>query len=157
VRLGITGPTGARSAYEDIAGRLIELKAENDGVIAAAMVSARRELMVGARFDPQFGTLVMLGDGGKYVEALKDTVLLRHPFAEEDVLRALQRLQIAPLFAGVRGEKRYELKPLAQLAMKLADLVAGAKGAIASVDLNPVMAATAGAYVIADALVERGQ
>jgi acyl-CoA synthetase (NDP forming) len=158
VRLGITGPAGARSAYQDIAGRLVELKVANDGVIAAAMVSARRELVVGARFDAQFGPLVMLGDGGKYVEALKDMVLLRHPFGADDVLRALQRLQIAPLFAGVRGEKPYELKPLAQLAMKLADLIAGAKGAIASIDLNPVMAGVApGSFVIADALVERGQ
>lgn len=158
VRLGITGPTAARSAYEEISGRLLELKAENDGVIAAAMISARRELAVGARFDPQFGALVMLGDGGKYVEALKDYVLLRHPFDREDVLRALKRLAIAPLFDGVRGEKPYTLEPLAQLAMRLADLVAGAAGAIASIDLNPVMAGTtAGSYVIADALVERGQ
>ena len=92
------------------------------------------------------------------VEALNDMVLLRHPFSEDDVLRSLQRLQIAPLFAGVRGEKPYELKPLAQLAMRLADLIAGANGAIASIDLNPVMAGTApGTYVVADALVERGQ
>jgi hypothetical protein len=114
--------------------------------------------VVGARFDAQFGPLVMLGDGGKYVEALKDMVLLRHPFGADDVLRALQRLQIAPLFAGVRGEKPYELKPLAQLAMKLADLIAGAKGAIASIDLNPVISGVApGSFVIADALVERAQ
>ena len=40
----------------------------------------------------------------------------------------------------------------------MADLVAGANGAIASIDLNPVMAGTtAGTYVIADALVERSQ
>ncbi|MGE0151554.1 MAG: acetate--CoA ligase family protein [Reyranellaceae bacterium] len=157
VRLGIAGPTAARAAYEEIAGRLLELKAENDGVIAAAMVSARRELAVGARFDPRFGALVMLGDGGKYVEALQDYVLLRHPFGEDDVLRSLQRLQIAPLFAGVRGEPPYALGPLAQLAMRLGDLVAGARGTIASVDLNPVMAGAAGSFVVADALVERGQ
>lgn len=158
VRLDIAGPTAARAAYQEIAGRLLALDVAHDGVIAAAMVPARRELMVGARFDARFGALVMLGDGGKYVEALQDTVLLRYPFAEQDVLRALGRLAIAPLFAGLRGEPPYQLQPLARLAMRLGDLVAAAEGAIVSVDLNPVMAGTApGSYVIADALVERVQ
>ncbi|MGE0658921.1 MAG: acetate--CoA ligase family protein [Reyranellaceae bacterium] len=158
VRLGIAGPTAARSAYQEIAGRLLELKVPHDGVIAAAMIGARRELALGARFDPLFGALVMLGDGGKYVEALRDYSLLRHPFDADAVLRALRRLRIAPLFDGVRGEQPYELEPLALLAVRLGDLVAGAKGAIASVDLNPVMAGTTqGSYLIADALIERGQ
>lgn len=120
------------------------------------MVKARREFMLGARHDKQFGTLVMLGDGGKYVEAMKDYALLRHPFTQADAMAALRGLRIAPLYDGVRGEPPYRLEPLAEMAMALGDLVAAAKGAIASIDLNPVMAGqTEGEFLIADALIER--
>ena len=68
------------------------------------MVSGRRELMIGARIDPVFGPVVVVGDGGKYVEAMPDVQLLLPPFAMEQVKHALSRLRIAPLLAGVRGE-----------------------------------------------------
>jgi len=74
------------------------------GVIVAAMASGRREIMIGAHRDGVFGPVVAVGDGGKYVEIFRDTALLLPPFSKDDAREALGKLQIAPLFAGVRGE-----------------------------------------------------
>jgi len=52
--------------------KLGEMKVARDGIIVAAMVKGRRELALGARVDARFGPVVMIGDGGKYVEALRD-------------------------------------------------------------------------------------
>jgi len=125
-------------------------------VIVAAMASAVRECALGARLDPVFGPVVMVGDGGKYVETMPDVAVLLPPFSCEDVLEALQRLRIAPLFAGVRGEPPLDAEALADAALKLGTLIASAEGRIASIDLNPVMVGARGAgIVVADALVER--
>ena len=144
------------AAFEAIAHKLETLKVAGGAVIVAAMRRAQHEFVVGARVDARFGTLVMLGDGGKYVEALPDIALLRYPFSEADVIERLNELRIAPLFAGVRGEPPIALGALAKLAVRLGALLENAKGAIASIDLNPVMAgATDSDTVIVDALIER--
>ena len=144
------------AAFEDIRRKLAAMKTADAAVIVAAMRPAQHEFVVGARLDPRFGTLVMLGDGGKYVEALPDIALLRYPFSEDDVLERLHTLRIAPLFAGVRGEPPIALGALANLAVRLGGTLEAAGGAIASIDLNPVMAgASDGDTVIVDALIEK--
>ena len=121
------------------------------------MATAARECALGARLDPVFGPVVMLGDGGKYVEAMPDVAVLLPPFSREDALEALGRLRIAPLFQGVRGEPPLDADALAEAALKLGVLIASAEGRIASIDLNPVMVGARGAgIVVADALAERG-
>jgi acyl-CoA synthetase (NDP forming) len=128
---------------------------QRDGVIVAATRKARREFMVGARIDPVFGPVVVVGDGGKYVEALKDCAVLLPPFSEEQVQAALRTLRIAPLLDGVRGEPPLDVAALSRIAVAVGRVIAGARGAIASLDLNPVMVGAAGeGAVVVDALVE---
>ena len=44
------------------------------------MVKGRREMLIGAHRDPIFGPVVVVGEGGKYVEAMPDLKLLLPPF-----------------------------------------------------------------------------
>jgi acyl-CoA synthetase (NDP forming) len=127
-----------------------------DGVIVARMLRGGHEFVVGARIAPQFGPVIMLGDGGRYVEALKDFVLLVPPFSAAHALAVLQRLRIAPLYAGVRGEPALDIPALAGLARRLGDVMLASGGAVSSIDLNPVIVGPAGEGAwIADALIER--
>ena len=51
-------------------------------------------MVVGAKRDPSVGPVVMIGDGGKYVEALKDSILLVPPFSAEEAVEAMTGLRI---------------------------------------------------------------
>jgi len=156
VHLNCKTAAEAVAAFEDIGRKLAAMKVADGAVIVAAMRRAQHEFVVGARVDARFGTLVMLGDGGKYVEALPDIALLRYPFSEADAIERLGSLRIAPLFAGVRGEPPIALGALAKLAVRLGALLDNAGGKIASIDLNPVMAGESESdTVIVDALIER--
>ncbi|HXP77096.1 MAG TPA: acetate--CoA ligase family protein [Stellaceae bacterium] len=158
VALGIASEDAAAAAFADQWRKLDALGIARDGVIVAAMVTAARECALGARLDPVFGPVVMVGDGGKYVEAMPDVAVLLPPFSREDVLDALARLRIAPLFQGVRGEPPLDADALADAALKLGTLIVSADVCIASIDLNPAMVgARGGGIVVADALVERSQ
>ncbi len=158
VALGIASQDAAAAAFTDQWRRLVLLGVARDGVIVATMAAAARECALGARLNPVFGPVVMVGDGGKYVEVMPDVAVLLPPFSREDVLEAaLARLRIAPLFEGVRGEPPLDAEALADAALKLGALIASADGRIASIDLNPVMVSPRGTgIVVADALVERG-
>jgi hypothetical protein len=98
----------------------------------------------------------MIGDGGKYVEAMPDFALLIPPFSSDEVCEALARLRVAPLFKGVRGEPPLDMDALAQATVALGLFMQGAAGRIASVDVNPVIVAETGkGAVVVDALIER--
>src|SRR4029079_4404093 len=86
-------------------GKLAGKGARFEGVIVARMAPKGREMALGARVDPQFGPVVLVGDGGIFLEALKDFSLLLRPFAPEDVKQALGKLRAAPLLAAVRGRE----------------------------------------------------
>jgi acyl-CoA synthetase (NDP forming) len=99
---------------------------------------------------------VLVGDGGKYIEALGDIALLLPPFDAEDVLDALGGLRIAPILDGVRGEPPLDLAPVCAMTLRLGQLMLAASGKIASIDVNPVIVGAAGEpAVVVDALVER--
>jgi hypothetical protein len=106
--------------------KLDAIDAAADGVIVAAMATGRREFVLGAKLDPVFGPVVMLGDGGKYIEALPDVSLLLPPFSKAEALAALRRLRIAPILAGVRGEPALDVDALAEAALRLAQIIIGA-------------------------------
>src|SRR5690606_36791187 len=89
-----------------------------------------------------------------YIESMPDYCLLMPPFSAEDVQHAIAGLRIAPIFKGVRGEPPINIQPLADMAVRLANLMLRNEDVIASVDLNPVLLKTDGVVVL-DALIER--
>lgn len=156
VALNVRDADEAARVFEAQWAAMAALGAKRDGVVVAAMRRARRELMIGAHIDPHFGPVVVVGDGGKYVEALDDVALLVAPFEARDVEQALRTLRIAPILAGVRGDPPLDVGAFAAVAVGVGRLIAAARGAIASIDLNPVMVGAQGeGAVIVDALVER--
>jgi len=154
VRLGIESVDAALDAFRALGQAVKSRNLTYDGVILAPMVQGRRELMLGGKLDPVFGPVVIVGDGGKYVEAMPDARVLIWPFSEEDVLRALQRLRIAPLLTGVRDEPALDAEAVASAAVALGRLLADTTAGVNNVDINPLVVRVRGeACVALDAVV----
>lgn len=156
VFLNVDAEAELRTAFENCRLGMHKLRVAWEGVVVARMERGRREFAIGAKLDAVFGPVIMVGDGGKYIEAMPDFCLLVPPFDAAEVRAALQRLRVAPLFAGVRGEPPLDLEALCEVAVGVGALITAAQGAIASVDLNPVIVRSAGeGVVVVDALIER--
>lgn len=156
VFLGTQSAEQVTDAWTTCADRVAKMGLSMDGVIVARRVRGRREFALGVKQDALFGTVVMISDGGKYVEALRDFVVLLHPFSEADVLAKLRKLRIAPILGGVRGEAPMDLEVIARTAVALGALAAAHSETIASIDLNPLIVGDAGQGGWAvDAVVER--
>jgi acyl-CoA synthetase (NDP forming) len=156
VRLGIQDVEAALEAFREVGETLETQGLANDGVIVARMSRGRRELMLGGKLDPVFGPVVIVGDGGKFVEAMPDARVLIWPFHEEDVLSTLTRLRIAPLFTGVRDEPPLDSAAVASAAVKLGALLADASVGVTNLDINPLSVASSGGGCRAlDAVVYR--
>ncbi len=152
VKLGLQDEESVAAVFREFKARI----PAGDGVLVARHAAGRRELALGARLDPAFGPVVLVGDGGIALEALKDFRLLLPPFGEDEVRAALAQLRIAPLLQGVRGETSLDVAAYARMAVALGDAMLGWGGKVASVDVNPVMVFEAGQGALAvDALIER--
>jgi acyl-CoA synthetase (NDP forming) len=149
VALDLATPDAVAAAYRDIEERLRAERVRYAGVLVAKMARGCRELMIGARIDPVFGPVVLVGDGGKYVEVLPDVQLLLPPFSAADVQRALSRLRIAPLLAGVRGEPRADVEAFSEAAVAVGELISDVHSGVVSLDLNPVLVGARGEGCVA--------
>ena len=149
VRLGLSDKAQVRRAFAEAKNALETRGFAFDGALVARMARGRRELMVGARIDPAFGPVVIVGDGGGYVEAMPDTRILLWPFDEEDVLRALTRLRIAPLFAGVRGEPALDVGAVVRAVVAVGRLIGDPQARITSLDVNPLLVGALGEGCVA--------
>jgi len=150
VAIGVADPLAEFRRQRE---RCLALGARFEGVIVARRARGGRELALGARVDPSFGPLVLVGDGGIYLEVLKDFRLLIPPFGEEEVLAKIDELRIAPLLRAQRGQPARDVRALARMAVKLGEAIIAWQGRVASVDVNPVMVFETGAQAL-DALVE---
>jgi acyl-CoA synthetase (NDP forming) len=156
VRLGVSDVAALRQAFKDMHAAAKSATIQLTGIIVAEQVKGRRELMIGARVDPVFGPVVLVGDGGKYVEAMPDLQVLMAPFSIEDVEKALLRLRIAPLLSGVRGESPLDVKAFCQSAVAVGHMMVDQKLGISQLDINPVMVGSLGQGCVSlDAVIYR--
>lgn len=152
VWLNLRDEAAVESAYGTCLERMQALGAEGS-VIVAQMRTGLREMVVGARRDPTFGPVVLVGDGGKYIEVLKDYELLVPPFALEEARAALERLRIWPILQGARGEPAADVEAICRATVALGDLIV-ALPRIESIDVNPVLVNPVGEGAVAlDALI----
>jgi acetate---CoA ligase (ADP-forming) len=156
VALGCTRADEVEAAYGSIEAKLATIDADAPGVLVAAMAGGLRELMIGARLDPVFGPLVIVGDGGKYVEVLPDIAVLFPPFSVGDVLDALAGLRIDPILRGVRGEPGADVDAFALAAVAVGGLISDEGSGVVDLDINPVIVGAPGTGCLAvDAVVRR--
>ena len=158
VALNLRSGDDVAKAFEEITRNARKHGLALSGVMVAAMAEGERELMIGAKIDPVFGPVMLVGDGGKYVEAMPDMQVLLPPFNTTQVKTALNKLRIAPLLHGVRGDPPMDMDAFARMAVAVGDCMAASTHGITQLDINPVITGAAGQGCVAvDAVVYRGQ
>ncbi|MGB3975066.1 MAG: GNAT family N-acetyltransferase [bacterium] len=111
-----------------------------DGVTLQKMVEQQGvELILGAKKDPVFGTVVMVGLGGVGAELFADRSLGFPPLNERLARRMLETLKAWPLLRGYRGKPPVDLDKLIEIMMRLSYLVADFPE-ILELDINPLLA-----------------
>lgn len=124
-----------------------------DGVLVEAMGKRGMELIVGAKRDPQWGPVVLVGFGGVTAELQHDARLITPDMTEAAIIAELGRLKSAALLHGYRGSPALDVAAVARLAMRMIDVMVGTPE-IAEVDLNPVIVYPQGEGLVAlDALI----
>jgi acyl-CoA synthetase (NDP forming) len=146
VKLGLVDLAAVRVAYEDVARRL------GPRVLLAPMAAAGLELSFGAKLDPQFGPIVMIGAGGVLIEFMADRACALAPFDDAEAKRLIDGLSLRPLLDGKRGAPASDIAALAAALAQFSTMVADLSGLVQEIDVNPLLAGPAGCVAL-DALI----
>jgi acetyltransferase len=110
------------------------------GVVIQPMVTAIHgvELILGAKRDPVFGTVMMVGTGGVTAELSKDRSLELPPINERLAMRMLTSLKSWPLLNGFRGRPRADIDRLIETLLRFSSLIVEQPD-IVEADINPLL------------------
>ena len=120
-----------------------------EGCVVQPMLSGGIELIVGCRWDAQFGPVVVVGSGGVLVEILDDVQMAIAPVSAAHARRLVDALRIAPVLAGARGRKPADIDALADAVARLSELASALGPRLAELDINPLLVRESGRGVIA--------
>ena len=96
------------------------------------------ELILGARKDPVFGAVIMVGLGGTAAELFDDRAIGFPPLNERLARRMLESLKIWPLLSGYRNRPPLAVDRLLEVLFRLSYLVVDFPE-IAELDVNPLL------------------
>ncbi|WP_158964478.1 acetate--CoA ligase family protein [Chachezhania sediminis] len=119
-------------------------KARIEGFLVQEMVRGELEMFVGARRDPIFGPVVMVGAGGVLVELMQDVSVRLAPVSVAEAKEMILGLKVAPLLTGFRGSAPLDVDALADAVARIGWLACDLGADFAELDVNPVLVRKAG-------------
>jgi len=153
VLLNIADEAGVRAAWNTLHDN-IERHAPGtklDGVLVEKMSGKGVELVVGAKRDPRWGPVILVGAGGILVEAIGDVRLLPPDLNEDAIAAEIRKLKTAKLLDGFRGAPPADVGAVAKVAAAIGQLMRNCPE-IVEIDVNPLVAGPDGALAL-DALI----
>ena len=145
VRLGVRTAADMDAALDAIAA---------DRVLVEAMAPAGIDLVVGARRDPVFGPVLLVGLGGTVAEALADVAVRITPVRPHQAAGMVGELAGRALLNGWRGGPALDRAALGRIVAGLGELLL-AHPYLQDAEINPLRV-TAGGLVALDAVIIAG-
>jgi acyl-CoA synthetase (NDP forming) len=141
VRIGLEDEAALRAAYDEIMTNALRAAPADaiDGVLVQPMVRGDIEVIVGARIDPQFGPMVVVGLGGIFVELMRDSAVALAPVSHDQALQMLRSLKGFRLLCGFRGSEPVDLDRLADIICRTGDFALDHQDRITELDINPLI------------------
>jgi acetate---CoA ligase (ADP-forming) len=151
VLLNIKNDRQLKTTFTKMSKDMAELGVDIDGLLIESMETPALEIVIGARRDKQWGTVVLVGVGGIWIETLKDYCLITPDLGIDAIIESIYSLKSTALLKGVRGSKAVDVNAIAQVVMKISDLIVS-NDRISEIEINPLIARHEGVLAL-DALI----
>ncbi|MDY0235992.1 MAG: acetate--CoA ligase family protein [Gudongella sp.] len=117
---------------------LLDKFSGSDGVLVQEQSNIGLEMIMGAKYEPFTGHLMLMGSGGVAVELYKDVAMKLNPLDKIDTEEMLASLKNYPLFTGFRGIEQLPVDKFSQIMLNFSTLISEVPE-IKEMDLNPVV------------------
>jgi acetyltransferase len=149
VRIKLKTEKEIRSAFNEISknARKYNPMADIRGMIVSPMAGEGVEIIIGTKYDDQFGPVVMYGLGGIMVEIIKDVSFRVLPITRSAAKKMIEQTKSFPILNGARGNPKMDQKAIRRLLMLCSEIVE-AYPDIEEMDLNPVIVHEKGLSIV---------
>lgn len=155
VLVGLQNADAVAEAFDILKSLPGTLRLPFEGVLIQQMIADGIEVILGARVDPSFGPIVMVGGGGVFAEVFDDVALRLAPVTEGEARAMIGETRVSRLLRGVRGKGPGDVDALAQAIAGLSRRISAADGQVQEIEINPVFVMKPGEGVIAGDCVTR--
>ena len=118
------------------------------GIVLQKMIFASREIIVGAKRDPFFGPVVLMGLGGIMVEVMQDANMRLAPVDEDEASDMIDQLRGARILGPFRGMKAADRHAIVRCLVEVSRLMYDLPE-IQELDVNPLILSDDGNYGMA--------
>jgi acyl-CoA synthetase (NDP forming) len=151
VAVGLRDAPALRAAVEDMRASLPEKApgARIEGFSVQELVRCGAEVIVGARRDPAFGPVVLVGFGGTAVEILKDVAIAPAPVTADVARRMIGSLRMAPILHGARGAPRLDVEAIVDAVVRVGWMAHDLGKRLVDLEVNPLLVGAEGSGGVA--------
>jgi acetyltransferase len=144
VRLGVTSIDEVERSFAE----LMRVAPDARGVLVSPQLPKPvAEVLVGARRDPHFGAVLMVGSGGTAVELAGDVALRLAPVSRAEARCVLDETVVGRMLARPRGREAANIDALVDVMLAVSDCIL-ANPELAEIELNPVFVDEHGAIAV---------
>jgi acyl-CoA synthetase (NDP forming) len=154
VVLALSSGPEAAAAHAQVVRAARDAGATPEGSIVQLMAPPGVELIVGARRDPEFGPVLIVGMGGVTAELQSDVARRMLPLHEGEAEAMLRELRGFALLAGYRGAAAADVAAAASAIEGIARFAVSLGDTLEAVEVNPLIVTPEGATAV-DALIVR--
>lgn len=153
VFLDLMDRDAVKKAYAQIIKNVEKTGVEEiDGILVQTMARTGFELFIGAKQDPSFGPVTMVGHGGRFVELFADAAPGIGILEREDVLIMLSKTMAGRILDGFRGPP-LDKESVIDLTLRVSRLMAEHLE-IHELDLNPVIVYEQGVSIVDSRIIQ---
>jgi succinyl-CoA synthetase beta subunit len=155
VHAGLNTAADVEVAYADVTKTLeqrVPAAVERE-IYLQKMARPGVELLLGIRNEPGFGSFVVAGLGGVFVELIKQASIRLGPVSEREARAMLHETPAAKLLGGFRGKGPYDIDAVARAIAALSRFGSGTLATLKSIEINPLIVHESGAVGV-DILIE---
>lgn len=140
VKINLKDDNQLRKAYyeinENITSKKIDAKIHGF-LIQKYFTEKGVEIIAGANYIKGFGSLIMFGLGGTFVELFKDVAFRLAPLTRDDALNMIKQTKGYQILKGFRGQSSYDINSIVDYLLRLSQLLTDFPE-LTELDLNPI-------------------
>ncbi|MEN8193317.1 MAG: acetate--CoA ligase family protein [Bacteroidota bacterium] len=140
VKLNIQNSTDVEKYYQEINDNIKKNMPEAiiKGIFVQKMADTGEEVILGLKNDPVFGSVIMFGLGGLFVEVFKDVSFRVAPVAKLSVSDMIKEIKSYPLLSGARKRSVKDVACIEKAIQRLSQLAIDCPQ-IKELDINPLI------------------
>jgi acyl-CoA synthetase (NDP forming) len=145
VKLGLKTAGDAAAAFDELSGKLKAVsRSPAAEIVVQPQAKSGVELIVGVRNHPGFGSLLVVGLGGTFVELLKESSGRLGPVDEATARAMLDETRAGRVLRGFRGAGPSDIDAAAKAIAAVSRFGVATIDSVAALEINPLIVHAAG-------------